>query len=501
VKRRTLLHVARATAAAGLAFAVLGTPAAMAIGYTTNAVITATPSTLYAGDAVTYTATITPTPPGGTVLFLDNGSTIGCDSAPVVNGVATCTTTAATTAGLHFIYGMFSGSGAYYTTSTFLQQPVLGKTTTVATASPKLADPGAAMLYTAKVTPRPVEAQIGSCLGGCGPQFIETVAFAVDGAPVADCLTRPVDLVTGIATCKTAVAPNAGGKHAVTATYTGSEDTNLLASTGTDDFDVTAPGVSLSTNAVGFGSVTVGASGTQTVTVTNSGNGVLHLADATAGGAFAIVGNTCAGATLAPGATCVVTLAFAPTAAGNATASLTVDSDAGTATAALSGTGAAAATTTTTVTPPTGATLPPNSKTTFTATTASTPGAPTSVTVPLRCPNGVACTLDGTVVISTSDLVKNKTVRAAAVDTQTVARFSGVRVAAGKVKQIKLTLSPSFIKSAQKRGIRLIHATLTVNTSFTDGTKATRQEKVVIRIPKPAVKKKAVVKRAPHFTG
>ena len=39
-----------------------------------------------------------------------------------------------------------------------------------------------------------------------------------------------------------------------------------------------------------------------------------------------------------------------------------------------------------------------------------------AVTIPLRCPTGVACTLDGTVVISTSDLVKNKTVRAAAVD-------------------------------------------------------------------------------------
>ena len=318
--------------------------------------------------------------------------------------------------------------------------------------------------------------------------------------PVADCLTRPVDLVTGVATCKTAVAPSAGGKHAVSATYTGNTDTYLLTSTGTDDFDVTAPGVSLSTNAVSFGSVAVGASGTQSVTVTNSGNGVLHLTGASAGGAFTIVANTCSGASLAPGATCVITLAFAPSAAGNAAGTLTVASDAGPATAALTGTGAAAATPPP-PTPPTGATLPPNSKTTFTATTSDAPGAPTSVTIPLRCPTGVACTLDGTVVISTDDLLKSTTVRAAALDTQTVARFSGVRVAAGKVKEIKLKLSPSFIKSAQKRGIRFIHAVLTVNTSFTDGSKATRQQKVTIRIPKPAVKKKAVIKRAPHFTG
>ena len=42
------------------------------------------------------------------------------------------------------------------------------------------------------------------------------------------------------------------------------------------------------------------------------------------------------GATLASGASCVITLAFAPTAAGNAAATLTVSSDAGTATAARS---------------------------------------------------------------------------------------------------------------------------------------------------------------------
>ncbi len=223
---------------------------------------------------------------------------------------------------------------------------------------------------------------------------------------------------------------------------------------------------------------------------------MLTLGAITAGGAYAVTASTCH-PTIDAAASCVLTVTFTPTAAGAAAATLTVASDAGAPTVALSAIGVAAPVT---ATPPTGASLPPNAKTTFTATTPSGSG-PTTVTVPLRCPDGVACTLDGTVVISTSDLLKSKTVRAAAVDTQTVARFSGVRVAPGKVREIKLKLSPAFIKAAQKRGIRLIHATLTVNTTFTDGTKATRQEKVVIRIPKAAVKKKAAAKQAPRFTG
>jgi hypothetical protein len=289
------------------------------------------------------------------------------------------------------------------------------------------------------------------------------------------------------------MAPTAGGKHTVTASYVGNDDAYLTTSQGTDDFEVTAPGISTSTSTLAFGSVTVGSAGTQQVTVTNTGTRALSLGAAAVSGPFTIASSTC-GDSVAPGASCVITLAFAPAAAGGANGTLTIASDAGSPAVALSATGVAA------TAPPTGASLPPNAKTTFTATTSNS-GGPSTVTVPLRCPNGVACTLDGTVVISTDDLLKNKTVRAAAVATQTVARFSGVRVAAGKIKQIKLKLSPAFIKAAQKRGIRLIHATLTVNTTFTDGSKATRQEHVVIRIPKAAVKKKAAPKQAPRFTG
>jgi hypothetical protein len=495
LKRRTLLHVARATAAAGLALAVLGTPAALAtppIAVTTT--ITPSVSPLTTGAAVVYTVTLSPVPDGGTVTLYDNSQQLpNCGALPLTNGVATCSATVSSTAGMHVISSLYPGYGRYSASSKYLPLAVATPSTTVVTASPKLADPGAAMTYTAVVSPRPEVGGVSVCSGGCGGP-VETVAFALDGDPVSDCLLRPVDITTGVATCTTSVAPVAGGKHVVTAAYVGSQDAFLTTSGGTDDFAVTAPAVALSSTALGFGSVTVGAAGTQQVTVTNTGTRALALAAASISGPFTIASSTCS-TSLAAGASCVVTLAFHPAAAGAATGTLTIASDAGSPAVALTGTGVAAATA------PTGATLPPNSKTTFTA-TVSDSGGPSTVTVPLRCPDGVACTLDGTVVISTSDLLKRTTVRAAAVDTQTVARFAGVRVAAGKVKAIKLKLSPAFIKAAQKRGIRLIHATLTVNTSFTDGTKATRQEQVVIRIPK-AVKRKSVSKpaQAPRFTG
>ncbi len=497
MNRRTLLQVARATAATGLALATLGTPAALAIPPTpVTTTIAHSVSPLTVGAPVVYTVTLTPAPNGGTVaVYQDSQPIAGCGALPLTNGVATCTTTAPVTAGMHVISSLYSGFGQYDPSPKYLFLSVATASKTVVTASPKLADPGATMTYIAKTTPRPPDGGVASiCSGGCGAP-VETVDFALDGAPIAGCLLRPVDLETGIATCTTSTAPAAGGKHTVTASYVGNDDSYLTPSQGTDDFEVTAPGISTSTSALAFGSVKVGATGTQQVTVTNSGTRTLSLGGVTVSGPFAIASSTC-GETLAPGASCVLTLAFAPSAPGGATGTLTIASDAGSPAVALTATGVAAPKTA----PPTGATLPPNAKTTFTATT-STPGGPSTVTVPLRCPNGVACTLDGTVVISTDDLLKNKTVRAAAVATQTVARFSGIRVAPGKVREIKLKLSPAFIKAAQKRGIRLIHATLTVNTTFTDGSKATRQEHVVIRIPKAAAKKKAAPKQAPRFTG
>ncbi|MGH3185306.1 MAG: Ig-like domain-containing protein, partial [Streptosporangiaceae bacterium] len=63
-----------------------------------------------AGPAVTYTATVSPVPDGGTVAFTDGGATItGCGAVPVdtSTGRATCQVTY-TSAGTHSITAAYS---------------------------------------------------------------------------------------------------------------------------------------------------------------------------------------------------------------------------------------------------------------------------------------------------------------------------------------------------------------------------------------------------------
>ncbi|MBR7837969.1 discoidin domain-containing protein [Actinospica durhamensis] len=95
-----------------------------------------------------------------------------------------------------------------------------------------------------------------------------------------------------------------------------------------------------SPSSLSFGSVNVGStSSAQTVTVTNPGSSAATVNSVTVSGAFSQT-NTC-GSSLAAGATCTVSVKFAPTAAGAASGSLSVASSAPNSplTVALSGTG------------------------------------------------------------------------------------------------------------------------------------------------------------------
>ncbi len=67
------------------------------------------------GTGVTLTATVSPTPDGGTVTFTDNGNTIsGCGSVAVAGGVATCPTTFSTE-GNHPLEAAYSGDSNFGT--------------------------------------------------------------------------------------------------------------------------------------------------------------------------------------------------------------------------------------------------------------------------------------------------------------------------------------------------------------------------------------------------
>lgn len=79
------------------------------------------------GQAVTYTATVTPTDDGGTVAFADGGTAIGgCAAQPVnASGQATCKVTYRA-AGSHSITATYSGDTDYHSsTSTALTQTVV----------------------------------------------------------------------------------------------------------------------------------------------------------------------------------------------------------------------------------------------------------------------------------------------------------------------------------------------------------------------------------------
>jgi hypothetical protein len=159
-------------------------------------------------------------------------------------------------------------------------------------------------------------------------------------------------------TCSTATPIPAGGSCTATVTanasVNGAFSGNLAlasnASNGAVSVPLTgtvaaaAPAVTASPSAVAFGTQTIGApAATQTVTLANKGNVALALNGVAVSGAstVTIASNTC-GTTLAVGANCTVTLAFAPTTAGAAAATLAVTSNAAPLQVTISGTGTTA---------------------------------------------------------------------------------------------------------------------------------------------------------------
>jgi hypothetical protein len=81
----------------------------------TTTTVTSSDNPAFVGQAVTYTATVSPAPDpsGGTVDFADGGATIsGCGSVALSGGTATCTATYSA-AGTHDIIATYSGDINY----------------------------------------------------------------------------------------------------------------------------------------------------------------------------------------------------------------------------------------------------------------------------------------------------------------------------------------------------------------------------------------------------
>ena len=246
------------------------------------------------GQSVTYTATVSPTPDGGTVAFKDGLTTIAaCATQPLTSGIATCIATPST-AGTHSITAVYSGDAGFTgSTSTALSQTVNQAATTTAlgsTVNPSVV--GQATTYTATITVNSPGA--GTPSG--------TVAFKDGGTTITTCAAQPV--AAGTATCTT--SPSTAGSHSITAVYSG--DTNFAGSTAvalTQTVDKaatsTALGSSINPSAIGQ-SVTY----TATVTVNSPGAGAPTGTVAFKDGSTTI--STCTGQTVSTGtATCAVT--------------------------------------------------------------------------------------------------------------------------------------------------------------------------------------------------
>ncbi len=163
------------------------------VGTNTTTELKASSSTPTVGEAVTYTATVTPVPTSGTIAFEDEGKAIsGCGTQTVntTTGKATCEQTYGTP-GVHPITAAYSGStDTLYTpssTSGATTITVRTATTTGLKASNSTPKVGEAVTYTATVAPVPTSG---------------TVAFEDEGTPIGGCETQTVNTSTGKATCE-----------------------------------------------------------------------------------------------------------------------------------------------------------------------------------------------------------------------------------------------------------------------------------------------------------
>jgi hypothetical protein len=174
---------------------------------TTTAVVSSVNPSI-TGNAVTFTATVSPTPNGGTVDFTDTGVTIsGCGAKSLSVGNATCKVTYSSV-GSHSIVATYSGDSRYLTSTspTLTQIVTIGtQTTTTLSSSANPSVARKAVTFTATVSPIPDGGKVdftdgGSTISGCGAK----------------------SLSAGNATCT--VTYSMAGSHSIVATYSGDSD-------------------------------------------------------------------------------------------------------------------------------------------------------------------------------------------------------------------------------------------------------------------------------------
>ncbi|TQK69996.1 Ig-like domain-containing protein [Nocardioides sp. SLBN-35] len=187
----------------------------------TKTTVTSSAATSVVGQPVTFTATVGALAPGagspsGTVTFTDGDTVLG--SAPVssaTGGIASITIDSLSV-GQHAVVATYDGDDSFTGSNGSVAQKVQrAQTSTVVSSTTNPSQPGAAVRFTATVSPIAPGAGVP---GG-------TVQFKVNGAP----LGAPVGLVDGAATSPD-FANLSPGTYRISAVYSG--EPRFVASTG-----------------------------------------------------------------------------------------------------------------------------------------------------------------------------------------------------------------------------------------------------------------------------
>jgi YVTN family beta-propeller protein len=239
-------------------------------GTTQTSTTVTTPSSAAAGSTVTLTADISPAPDAGTVGFTLNGTAISaCAAQPVdpSTGQATCTTSAPTTTGAYTVAASYKGADGYDSSSnTGTLNVVAGPAATVAidTGNNQSATAGQQFATPLSVT---VTDAYGNTVDDATVTF--SIAAGTGGTAnfggTAQTATATTDS-SGVATAPALYAGTAAGPVMVTAT-SGTGQTTFVET-------VTSAGPARADLAIRMSApatLTHGASGTITVTVTNNG--------------------------------------------------------------------------------------------------------------------------------------------------------------------------------------------------------------------------------------
>lgn len=203
------------TATRVLIVLLMGSIASLCSGLTSTATtLTSSLNPSIYGQAVTFTATVSPAPPNGETITFKQGSTV-LGTGSMSNGTATYTTSTLAAGGTDNIKAVYGGDSTYSGSTSATLEQVVNKATTVTmlTASPTTINVGQSVTFTSTVSP-----QYGGTVTG-------NVAF-YDGSTKL----KSVAISGGTASYTTSTLK--AGTHSISGVYGGS-NSYLTSTSGT----------------------------------------------------------------------------------------------------------------------------------------------------------------------------------------------------------------------------------------------------------------------------